>query len=58
MREECGYKGIDKEECERRDCCWKIDSYESIVPWCFHGYKDSFEESKGGKVSINFGGDE
>ena len=58
LREECGYKGIDKEECESRDCCWEIDDYESLVPWCFHGYKDSSEATKGGQVAFQFGEDE
>ena len=58
LRKECGYKGIDKKECESRDCCWKIDDYESTVPWCFHGYVDTLEGSKGDKISLDFGGDE
>ena len=41
LRKECGYKGIQKAECESRDCCYKIDDYESIVPWCFKGYYDT-----------------
>ena len=36
-RVDCGYKGIKKEECESKDCCFKIDDYESVVPWCFYG---------------------
>ena len=39
-RRECGYKGIGKQECEERDCCYKIDDYESDIPWCFYGYQD------------------
>ena len=38
-RNDCGYFGIQKEECESRDCCFKIDEYESSVPWCFYGYE-------------------
>ena len=41
LRTECGYKGIEKAECESRDCCYRIDDYESVVPWCFHGYVDT-----------------
>ena len=41
LRKECGYKGIEKAECESRDCCYKIDDYESEVPWCFQGFVDS-----------------
>ena len=40
-RVDCGYKGIKKEECESRDCCFKIDDYESIVPWCFYGVDET-----------------
>ena len=43
LRTECGYKGIEKAECESRDCCYKIDDYESLVPWCFNGYFDSLK---------------
>lgn len=34
-RVDCGYKGIKKAECESRDCCYKIDGYESEIPWFF-----------------------
>ena len=51
-RVECGYKGIDKLECESRDCCWKIDDYESIIPWCFHGLRNV--EKKKESVVISF----
>ena len=40
-RTECGYKGIKKEECESRDCCYKIDDYESDIPWCFKGVPET-----------------
>ena len=53
LRKECGYKGIDKAECEARDCCWKIDDYESIIPWCYHGYEDENEGHNHHKVDLN-----
>ena len=34
LRQECGYKGIKKAECESRDCCYRIDDYEYDVPCC------------------------
>ena len=40
LRKDCGYKGIEKAECESKDCCYKIDDYESEVPWCFYGVQD------------------
>ena len=40
-RVDCGYKGIKKEECESKDCCFKIDDYESVVPWCFYGVDET-----------------
>ena len=58
LRKECGYKGIDKEECESRDCCWQIDEYESTVPWCYHGYIDSLEKKNKNDIEMDFGGDE
>ena len=53
LREECGYKGIEKAECESRDCCYKIDDYESKVPWCFHGFQDSKTVTIEEKVSYD-----
>ena len=40
-REECGYYGIEKKECESRGCCWITDELESVIPWCFKGVDDS-----------------
>ena len=38
LRQECGYKGIEKSECESRDCCYKItEDYDSDIPSCFYG---------------------
>ena len=53
LREECGYKGIEKAECESRDCCYKIDDYESKVPWCFKGVQDSKTVTIEEKVSYD-----
>ena len=53
LRKECGYKGITKEICESRDCCYKIDDYESKVPWFFHGYSDSKTVTIEEKVSYD-----
>lgn len=39
-REDCGYFGINEDECVKdRNCCWE-ESDEAGVPWCF------FEASK------------
>lgn len=36
-REECGYFGIQRYECEvDNDCCW-VESTVPYVPWCFKG---------------------
>ena len=53
LRKECGYKGIEKAECESKDCCYKIDDYESKVPWCFHGFQDSKTVTIEEKVSYD-----
>ena len=52
FREECGYYGIDKKECEERGCCWKMDEDESIIPWCFHGINLEFDTPE---VKVDFG---
>ena len=52
LREECGYYGIDKKECEERGCCWKVDDDNSIIPWCFHGLRNV--EKKKESVVISF----
>jgi len=33
-RKECGYFGIQQQECEASGCCWKPSSINGI-PWCF-----------------------
>jgi len=40
LRQECGYKGIEKSECESNDCCYKITEYESEIPACFYGVEE------------------
>ena len=40
-RKECGYFGIEKNECEQRGCCWLTDDIGSVVPWCFKGVANS-----------------
>ena len=52
LRKECGYKGIDKAECEGKGCCWKIDDYESIIPWCFHGVVVTNQKKTKNKFSL------
>ena len=55
LREECGYYGINKEECEENGCCWKIDDDDSVVPWCFHGVPNlEQKEEKEETVDIQF----
>ena len=53
-REECGYYGINKAECEKRGCCWIVDEDDSVVPWCFMGFKEEKKEET--KITISFGG--
>ena len=36
-RVDCGYLGIQRDECEGKGCCW--DSSVRDVPWCFHGVR-------------------
>ena len=55
-REECGYYGINKAECEKRGCCWIVDEDDSVVPWCFMGFKEEKKEET--KITISFGGDD
>lgn len=36
-RQDCGYFGIKRYECEvENDCCW-VESTVPNVPWCFEG---------------------
>lgn len=40
-RDECGWLGISKGECEQQGCCWRpAPSTRNGVKWCFHS-KDS-----------------
>jgi len=34
-RVDCGYPGIERDECVARKCCW--DTATRHVPWCFYG---------------------
>ncbi len=65
-RTECGYYGINKEKCEKRGCCWKVDEHNSVVPWCFKGVKieepileepKEPEKKEETKISISFDDD-
>jgi len=35
-RVDCGYSGIQQNQCRQRKCCWKESSVDG-VPWCFYG---------------------
>lgn len=36
-RTDCGYLGVNKDECERSGCCWDpVSNGDNNVPWCFH----------------------
>ncbi|KAM7435129.1 hypothetical protein ABFA07_014865 [Porites harrisoni] len=37
-RDDCGYYGIQKEECMHRGCCW--DDIIQKVPWCFRNREE------------------
>lgn len=43
-RRDCGYVGINENECHSRGCCWNPppNSYSSSssIPWCFHPNAD------------------
>jgi len=48
-REDCGYYGIGREECEDvRGCCF--DETVPNVPWCFKGNEESTEEPAEGST--------
>jgi len=34
-KSDCGYVGIDEQQCVNRGCCWQPS--QSGAPWCFHG---------------------
>lgn len=34
-RNDCGYLGINKEQCEQNGCCWSAVD-DPGVPWCYH----------------------
>mmetsp|Transcript_33419 Transcript_33419/g.93798 ORF Transcript_33419/g.93798 Transcript_33419/m.93798 type:complete len:571 (+) Transcript_33419:58-1770(+) len=36
-REDCGYSGIDEDECEGKGCCWEpVSPNPNNEPWCFY----------------------
>ena len=39
-KKDCGWYGINQEQCEEIGCCWKSDVNPKI-PWCFNGQEDT-----------------
>lgn len=37
LRTDCGYMGINQQQCEGKGCCWKPASEDATndIPWCF-----------------------
>ncbi len=54
QRLECGYYGINKDECEKNGCCWKVDEDDSLIPWCFQGIEAKSSSSSKTSISITF----
>jgi len=56
---DCGYIGINKDQCEAKACCWAEAGEGSSTPWCYYssssGYalSDVMETSTGFKGLLN-----
>ena len=42
LRTDCGYMGINQQQCEAKGCCWKPAQFSAVeeespkgIPWCF-----------------------
>ena len=38
---DCGYAGINSDECVAKGCCWSPAGTNSATPWCFNAVTDS-----------------
>ena len=38
-RVECGFFGIERDQCLKKLCCWQPYGVDSEEPWCFHKSK-------------------
>lgn len=39
QKHDCGYIGINQQQCEAKNCCWKpagVEQTPNDVPWCFY----------------------
>ena len=45
---DCGYVGIEEDECLSQGCCWSPEGQNSQTPWC---YKRSTGEASAYKLS-------
>lgn len=36
QKADCGYMGINQQQCEAKSCCWKPTNDLKGVPWCFY----------------------
>jgi alpha-glucosidase (family GH31 glycosyl hydrolase) len=34
-KQDCGYVGVDEQQCLSSNCCWNPAGEDSTIPWCF-----------------------
>lgn len=44
-RQDCGYRGISQEACEKAHCCWRPAPDGRGIPWCFHSKNELLMEA-------------
>jgi len=50
-RQECGYYGIQEQECMNEGCCWRTSGSWG-VPWCYNSQGGAPAPSPGGQCSV------
>merc|ERR1711879_987613 len=59
QRNDCGYVGIDQQQCEAKGCCWDaVNPNPGNLPWCFYsnGLIEGYELSSFNKSSTGGSG--
>jgi len=50
-RQECGYYGINEQQCMNEGCCWRT-SGTGGVPWCYNSQGGAPAPSPGGQCAV------
>lgn len=52
---DCGYAGINQQQCEDKGCCWVPAGENSVTPWCFYAGASSSGYALSGLSNTQYG---